>query len=141
MTSVDRVCAILQSLTGEHPVLPPTELYCEGWLLRLIIDWHAHGGRSGTPFDLPDRARWFSEALLPSAFKPRYRGDPLSEARTHADGVIGHFTIGGANKAGLTLAPDATAFVVLEAKMYSSLLAGTKQMKGFNHAARTVACI
>src|SRR5947209_2635101 len=139
MLEVDRVCAMLQSLAGDHPVLHPTELYCEGWLLRLILDWQASGGRSGTPLDFPARARWFSEALLPSAFRRRTRQDPLAESRSHADGVIGHFTIGGGNKAGLALEPEATALVVLEAKVFSGLSAGVTKVKGFDQAARTVA--
>ena len=141
MTVLERVLTILQSLTDSQPVLPPTELYSEGWLLRLVIDWHAGGGRSGTPLDFSEGARWFSEALLPSAFKPRFRRDPLGEARSHADGVIGHFSIGGTNKAGLVLHPDATALVVLEAKMFSGLSAGVRQVVDFDQAARSVACI
>ncbi|MCH7876577.1 MAG: hypothetical protein IH965_14945 [Gemmatimonadetes bacterium] len=38
------------------------------------------------PFALMPRARWYSEALLPSQFLKRFRGDPLAEGWTHADG-------------------------------------------------------
>ena len=33
--------------------------------------------------------KWYSEALLPSAFLARVREDKLAEFWTHADGVIG----------------------------------------------------
>ncbi len=139
--SVNRVYSLLQSLATEHPILPPTVLYSEGWLLRIILDWYATHAATGDPLAFPDRARWFSEALLPSPFQPRSRGDPLGESRSHADGVVGHFTIGGPNKAGLTLHPDAACFVVLEAKLFSGLSAGTTRVKNYNQAARSVACM
>src|SRR5579859_7149803 len=109
--TISRVCALLESLTTEQPHMPPTELYCEGWLLRIILDWYSTHQLSDDPLAFTESARWFSEALLPSAFRPRTRGDPLGESRSHADGVIGHFTIEGATKAGLELDPAATCFV------------------------------
>jgi hypothetical protein len=138
---IDRVCALLSSLTTQQPVLPPTELYCEGWLLRIILDWYSTHHMNGDALDFAEGARWFSEARLPSAFRPRTRGDPLGEARAHADGVIGHFTIGGTTKAGLTLQPDANCFVVLEAKMSSGLSPGVINVSGFDQAARSIACM
>src|SRR6185437_10906832 len=86
-------------------------------------------------------ARWFSEAWLPSAFLPRYRGDALAESRTHADGVIGHFTIGDPGTAGLSLKPDAEQFVVVEGKLFNRLSAGVRNAPYFDQAARTVACM
>jgi len=55
--------------------------------------------------------------------------------------VIGHFQIGGQNKTGLSLLPDATQFVVLEAKLLSGLSAGVNYASYFDQAARSVACI
>jgi hypothetical protein len=139
--SIDRVCTLLRSLTGEQPVLPPSELYCEGWLLRIILDWYSSQKVSGDPLAFPERGRWFSEARLPSTFRPRKRGDLLGEARSRADGVIGHLVIGGSTKAGLRLAPDATCFIVIEAKMSSGLSPRVTHMAGFDQAARSIACI
>src|ERR1700687_6076259 len=117
--AINRVCSLLQSLTTAQPIMPPTELYCEGWLLRIILDWYSTHRVNDHPLAFSEQAHWFSEALLPSAFRPRTRGDLLGESRSHADGVIGHFTIEGATKAGLALDLEATCFVVLEAKMFS----------------------
>jgi hypothetical protein len=139
--SLDRVYRLLQSLETNQPILPPTELYCEGWLLRIILDWYATHAAPGDPLTFAPRARWFSEAYLASPFKPRHQGDPHGEARSHADGVMGHFTIGDATKAGLSLNADATCLVVLEAKLFSGLSAGTKHAKVYNQAARSVACM
>jgi hypothetical protein len=139
--TINRVCTLLQSLATEQPILPPTELYCEGWLLRIILDWYASHEANGDPLAFAGHARWFSEAQLPSAFRPRKRGDPLGESRSHADGVIGHFTIDRETRAGILLDPQATCFIVLEAKIFSGLAAGIKHVKDYNQAARSIACM
>lgn len=136
-----RIYALLETCTSQSPLFPPTLLYNEGWLLRLILDWFSVHQVSGHPLVFSEKARWFSEALLPSAFLARYRGDSLAEARTHADGVIGHFDIGSTGKADLSLWPNATQFVLLEAKISSRLSSQVKNVKYFDQAARNVACM
>ena len=136
----ERIHAMLQSCTTQSPLFPPTVLYNEGWLLRLVLDWFSAHRVSNHPLSFYDGSRWFSEALLPSAFLARRKGDPLAESWTHADGVVGHFSIGKKGKAGLSLLQDATHFVVLEAKMFSRLSSGVKNASFFDQAARTVAC-
>ena len=125
----------------ETPNFPPTILYNEGWLLRLVVDWFSKSGFTNHPLSFPDDGHWFSEARLPSAFLARFRGDPLAESHTNADGVIGHFTIGSTGKTDLALIPDATHFVVIEAKLYSGLSKGVKHARYYDQAARNVACI
>jgi hypothetical protein len=49
--------------------------------------------------------------------------------------------IGSTGKTDLVLTPDASHFVVLEAKMYSELSKGVKNAKYYDQAARSVACI
>jgi hypothetical protein len=116
-------------------------LYNEGWLLRLVVDWFSTSGVADHPLSFPEDGHWFSEARLPSAFLPRFRGDPLAESHTNADGAIGHFVIGSKGKTDLELTPDASHFVVLEAKMYSELSKGVKNAKFYDQAARNVACM
>ena len=131
----------LPYINQETPNFPPTILYNEGWLLRLAVDWFSNSGISDHPLSFPKDGRWFSEARLPSAFLPRFRGDPLAESHTNADGVIGHFTIGSTAKTDLSLNPDASHLVVLEAKLYSGLSKGVTNATYFDQASRTVACI
>ena len=142
---MDRLLEFLASFDPEHPTFPPTQLYNEGWLLRLVLDWLARNPVPGFPLDLAPGATWFSEALLPSPFRPRYRGDPLSESRTHADGVVGHIAVGQEGKADLALAadapPGAAQLLVLEAKLSSGLSVGTKNVPDYDQAARNVACM
>lgn len=138
---IERIKAMLQACETGQPVFPPSMLFNEGWLLRIILDWFAHHGGDRYPLSPRPGARWFSEAWLPSAFLPRYRGDRLAEARSHADGVLGHFAIGDPGTAGLTLQAEASQLVVIEAKLFARLSTGVKNAPYFDQAARSVACI
>lgn len=137
----DRIKHIL--LTGipqnNKRYTPPTMLFNEGWLLRLVLDWFAQPTNQtlNHPLAIPSGTRWYSEALLPT----RFANKPRAERHTHADGVIGHFTIGGTGEGDLPLAQDATHFVVIEAKLHSKLDPNVTNKPGYNQAARTVACM
>ena len=139
--AMTRIRAMLESCATGSPLFPPTLLYNEGWMLRLVLDWFSANDVPDHRLAFPHGARWYSEALLPSAFLARHRGDPLAESWTHADGTTGHFEIGKEGKTDLSLFPDAEHFVVLEAKLFSKLAAGVMNAKTFDQAARNVACI
>jgi hypothetical protein len=136
-----RIKAMLEACEAGRPPFPPNVLFNEGWLLRIVVDWFERHGGDRYPLSHASGSRWFSEAWLPSAFLPRYRGDRLAESRTHADAVIGHFTIGDPGTAGLALAADATQFVVIEGKLFNRLSAGVKNAPYYDQAARSVACM
>ena len=138
---VERIKAMLEACEAGTAAFPPTELYNEDWLLRIILDWFARHGGDRYPLSPLPGAKWFSQAWLPSAFLTRFRGDRLAEARTHADGVLGHFVIGDPGTAALTLAPQAKQLVVLEAKLFARLSAGVRNAPYYDQAARSVACI
>lgn len=139
--ALDTVRAMLETCTSGSVLFPPTLLYNEGWLLRLVLDWFSQHDVEGHALRFLKGARWYSEAWLPSAFLARYRGDPLAESWTHADGVIGHFEIGNRGRSDLTLLPDARQLMVLEAKLFSGLSAGVTNAPYFDQAARNVACM
>jgi hypothetical protein len=132
---------LISAAESEPANFPHTLLYNEGWLLRLVLDWYSRHKLTGNPLLFQHRATWFSEALLPSPFRPRHRGDPRAEARTHVDGIVGHFSIGRSGKADASLLADATQIIVIEAKIYSPLASGTRHAPSFDQAARNVACI
>ena len=138
-----RIEALLKRCDTDSTVMPPTQLYNEGWMLRLTLDLFASIDPKDQPHPLavPPECRWYSEVLLPSAFLSESRGDSRAETWTHADGVIGHFDIGNGAKGNLTLHSDARHFVVIEAKMFSKLSVGVKNAPYFSQAARNVACI
>ncbi|MEN6537166.1 MAG: hypothetical protein ABFD89_26150 [Bryobacteraceae bacterium] len=139
-TALRQVFALLESASSPKSKIPPTLLYNEGWLLRLVLSV-AEKGVPCLPFQFLEGATWFSEALLCSAFLPRYRGDQLAESWTHADGIVGHFRFSPDSKAGMTLDANGSQLVVLEAKIFSGLSRGTKRAPDFDQAARNVACI
>jgi len=138
---LNKVQSLLESCSTAKACFPPTILYNEGWMLRLTLDLFSTLRIPNHILSVPEGSRWYSEALLPSAFLPRSRSDSLGESWTHADGVIGHFEIGKGAKANLILSRDATHFVVLEAKMFSKLSSGVKHATYFDQAARNVACM
>ena len=136
-----RVSELLARCGSEASVLPPTVLYNEGWLLRLVLDWFDRNRTKPHELSFFSGARWYSEALLPSRFRPQWRGDKRGESFTHADGVIGHFSISPGVRGEARLLPEAKQFVVTEAKLRSALSAGIKNAPEFDQAARNVACM
>jgi hypothetical protein len=138
---LDIVANLLNRCTSDQYVFPPTDLYNEGWLLRIILDWFSRQPPSNHELSFSDGCKWFSEALIPSQFLARFRGDPLSETWTHADGIIGHIKIGRDRKTDATVEANASHLVITEAKMFSRLSAGVKNAPYFNQAARYAACM
>lgn len=132
---------LIDSAESELANFPLTLIFNEGWLLRLVLDWYSRHEIKGHPLQFQPGATWFSEALLPSPFRPRYRGDARAEARTHADGIVGHFSIGSSAKADAKLIDDATQLIVTEAKINSPLSGGIRNAPTYDQAARNVACI
>ncbi len=124
-------------VTGEYGV-NPTAIYNEDWMLRLLLHYHSSGVKC-FPFPSDEKAKWFSDVQLQTAFRARYRNDPLSENRTQVDGAYGHLM--NENGVGLLLEEDASQFIVLEAKLFSSLSAGVSRSPEYDQVARTVACM
>jgi len=138
---IQGIHALIDAAESEPHRFPPTLLFNEGWMLRLVLDWFNTHEAQGHPLSFHARATWFSEARLPSPFRARHRGDRRAETRSHADGIIGHIAIGAAGKAGVELLSNASQLVAVEAKIRSSLKAGTRNAPNFDQAARSVACI
>jgi len=136
-----RIVELLSKAKDPSRVFPATDLYNEGWMLRLVLDWFNQNRHVECDIQFLNDSTWYSEALLPSQFLTRYRGDQLAESWTHADGVIGHFEIGKSADGDLTLNDKATQLIVTEAKMFSKLSPGVTHANYYNQAARNVACI
>ena len=90
MNPIERVGELLRRCGEAEGVLPPTALFNEGWMLRLVLDWVERHPSAIEALRFDEGSTWYSEALLGSRFRPRRRGD-VGEGFTHADGVIGHF--------------------------------------------------
>ncbi len=141
LTPRQRIFEMLCAANSVDRKFPATIFYNEGWLLRVVLDWLAREPLRGCRLDFASAARWFSEALLPSQFLARARSDHLAEGWTHADGIIGHVTIGSGALANAALAKDASQFIVIEAKLFSPLSPSVTHAPAFDQAARNVACI
>ncbi len=138
---MDLLSELISSFDPSNPHFRPTELYNESWLMKLVFHQASTIPDETFPLGFRPGSTWFSEALLPTAFKARYQSDRLSESRTNADGVIGHIRIGAKAKADLELIPNAAQFTVVEAKVGAPLSSGTANAKYFDQAARNVACM
>lgn len=141
MNPIDSVAKLLKRCGAGGAILPPTALFNEGWMLRLVLEWAALHPSAIGALRFDEGSRWYSEALLGSRFRPRRRGDVAGEGFTHADGVIGHFRLRPGNRGDIELLPGARQLVIIEAKMASGLSLGTKRAPDFNQAARNVACM
>ncbi|GIQ77098.1 hypothetical protein [Bradyrhizobium sp. RD5-C2] len=141
MSASERIYDLLSQVNSDGRNFPATIFYNEGWLLRLVLDWFFRQKAIGHKLSFAPNANWFSEALLGSQFLSRGRWDALAEGFTHADGVIGHFSIGRGALANVSLAEAASQFIVAEAKLFSPLSSGVTNARYFNQAARNVACI
>lgn len=138
---IEQVSRLLRQCGSNSAVLAPTELYNEGWMLRLVLDWFDRNRGVTHELAFLPEARWYSEALLAPPFLPEVRGDKRAESFTHADGVVGHFSIRPGERAEATLLPNARQLLVIEAKLGSSLSAGVKNASNYDQAARNVACM
>ena len=138
---ISRIAELLAKCGSDASVLPPTELYNEGWLLRLVLDWFDRNRALSHELAFLPGSRWYSEALLPPRFLPQRRGDDRAELFTHADGVVGNFLISPGERGEARLLSDTKQFVVTEAKLGSPLSGGVKNAPEFDQAARNVACM
>ena len=135
------ISELISSFDPANPNFRPTEIYNENWLVKIVMQLASFINDTDYVLGFLPNSTWYSEGLLSTAFKPRYRGDPFGESRTHADCVIGHIRIGYKAKADLELAENAQQFTVVEAKLGSPLSPGVKNAKYFDQAARNVACM
>jgi hypothetical protein len=135
------IAELLDEFDSGQPHFHATEIFNESWLIKAVLHRASTLNDRQRPLSFAEGATWFSEAYLPTAFAPRHRGDKLSEARTHADGVIGHFSVGDNAKGDLHVKRDARQFKVVEAKIHSPLSSGVSNAVGYDQAARNVACI
>ena len=74
---ITRIFNLLRLCDSENSVMPPTILYNEGWMLRVILDWYSHQNIDDHPLSFSKDARWYSEILLPSPFLPRFQKELL----------------------------------------------------------------
>lgn len=137
----NKIVNMLKNCATNDSVFPSTELYNEGWMVRIIVDWFSNYSGNQHLFSFIPESKWYSEALLPTAFRAMTKGDVLAESMARVDAVIGNFNVGNFSKVDLLLENGAEQFLVIEAKMFSKLDSGTKNAKNYDQASRYVACM
>jgi len=120
---------------------PPTLIFNEGWLLRLVLDWVCKNEKGLSIIEFSENSSWFSEGLLSTPFHHRTRHDKLAEGKTHADGILGHFILNNGSKADIKPIENGELFSVFEAKIFSSFSPGTKYFPEFNQVSRYISCM
>lgn len=133
---LNEITQILDGVYERKPShFPSSELFSEGWMLRLVLDWYSKDVNRATTekhtLHFCENSRWFSEAGLRS---------PLKDDCAQADGVIGDFEIRDGTKSGIRVQPDAAQFVVVEAKMGSKLAKRTKDHREYDQVTRSILC-
>ena len=133
------IAEMLGGLNGDNKCMPPTSLYSEGWMLRLIL----HAASEGLLENFIPKGdvtlNWFSEARLYTPFR-KSRGKAY-ETCTNVDGIVGDFQWKTGTQTGVELLENPKRFEVFEAKMFSQLSKGVKADTEYDQAVRTVACM
>ena len=138
----------LAKYAEDNTLIPSTDIYCEGWLLRLLLALAEESQSNCFPFDYGVNTTCYSEGLLYTAFERKNSLD-LAESHTHADAVLGNIRIKKKDpktkeqgtKRGIELLPNAKQFIVLEAKIFSRLSEDVSNAPGYHQVARNVACM
>jgi len=116
----------------------PTEIYNEGWMTRLLMYYSIKKKKTFAGIDFKHLKRWTSEGLISSPF---VHAQQNREGYTHADMVLGDFSIDYEKRGEIIADNMAEIFGIIEAKMGSPLSSGTKNAPNYNQASRNVACI
>ena len=138
---INSISEILSKCDSGQRNINPTLLYNEGWMIRLLVAESIKENITIKGLNFNNIATWYSEGLLSSPFLPRIKGDKLAEGFTHADMVLGDFTVEAELRGDIKLKDNANLFGVIEAKMGSKLSSGTKNAPNYNQASRNLACI
>jgi hypothetical protein len=149
-STIEKIKALNKLANWEN--IRKTEIYNEGWMLRLVLNWLSEHPNNKDFFFSKD-STWFSEASLRTYFganknlfgtNKTLKRDDLYETYTHADGVYGNIFIDDDNY--LKLMDNCKQFVVIEAKMFSEYSPGITcdkkdKIDRYDQVARTVACM
>ncbi|MBA7539204.1 hypothetical protein ES705_31483 [subsurface metagenome] len=129
---------IIHSIDTKHPNVNPTEIYNEGWMIRLLVYQSIKSKIRIEEIDFANLSNWTSEALISSPFVKVLKD---KEGYTHADIALGDFTVDYEDRGEIKVLDNAKLFGIIEAKMGSTLSKGTTHAKNYDQASRNLACI
>ena len=123
---MDVMTSVENYFNNKNNILP-SEVYNEGWMLRLILKWFSDKRKSGYPLSFNKDAVWFSEGML-EAISVKSKSKYVKP-----DAIIGNICIGkhgvlnnkncAKANAYFDIRPqfNCSQFIAIEAKMNSSL--------------------
>ncbi|QZT38193.1 hypothetical protein K5X82_04645 [Halosquirtibacter xylanolyticus] len=121
------------------PFVNPTEVYNEGWLIRLLVyQSKKYNVVIDGLIDFSEINSWTSEGLISSPF---IKVDVKREGYTHADMALGDFSINYGERGEIIVNDDAKVFGIIEAKLKSNLSQKTTHAPDYNQASRNFACV
>jgi hypothetical protein len=129
---------IVESIESDFPNINPTEIFNEGWMLRLLVKKSIELNITIKGINFAEINNWTSEALISSPF---IQAPEKREGYTHVDMALGDFTVNYAKRGKILINKNAKLFGIIEAKMKSNLSQGTKYANDYNQASRNIACI
>lgn len=132
----DLIALIKENVDTKNPdsFFPLTDIYNEGWLLRLALS----KGLLQKELKCKKDEKWFSEAQLMSPFLH----GKLRETRTHADAVIGSFKFEDNTTTGVKIdKTNFSFFYAIEAKISAPLSKKINHCDDYNQATRYIGCL
>jgi len=136
---MEELLHIIKSIESSRtPHINPTEIYNEGWMVRLLVSQSVSYGLTFCNVNFENCKNWTSEALIASPFVDA----PIKrEGYTHADIAFGDFSVDYEKRGEIIIDADAKQFGIIEAKMGSNLSQSTSNAPNYDQASRNLACI
>lgn len=132
------ILEIIKSIETTKANVNPTQIYNEGWMIRLLVFYSKQENIKLKEIDFSLTNNWTSEALLSSPF---LKVSKIREGYTHTDIALGDFEVNYKDRGQIIVNSDAKQFGVIEAKMKSPLSKGTSNADDYNQASRNITCI
>ena len=137
-TQPETISEIIKSINSIQPNVNPTEIYNEGWMTRLLVYYSIQQKLKLKKIDFGQIKNWTSEGQISNPF---LHAKEYREGYTHADMALGDFDVNYKKSGRIKVDDKADVFGIIEAKMKSSLSAGTTYAPTYDQASRNVACI
>lgn len=139
---MEAIIKIINSIKDTQPNVNPTEVYNEGWMIRLLVYYSIEEEiklkKDQFVIDFINMKNWTSEALISNPF---LEAKKFKEGYTHADMALGDFEVHYSKSGKIEVLKKARRFGIIEAKMKSSLSIRTTHAATYDQASRNVACI
>ena len=136
MSTVELLKELSKNLSSSR--INPTVIFNEGWMTRILVEISIKEHLIVGNIDFSKFQNWSSEALIDSPF---VKANEKREGYTHADVILGDFTINYSQQGNVIIKDDAKILGIIEAKMGSNLSQKTTNADEYNQASRNICCL